>query len=171
MKKFLTVAAVGAALALALGGCGKSEDKAATPTRTVKREAGSWKTEIMLVKFEMPGVPDKVKDQMSKQLAAASGTEQCLTQEQADKEDVADALSKGYGEACTWNKNQIGEGKIDVAGTCTQGAQKVELALAGTLDAKKSDLLVTSKGKSPMGGGDMEMQIQVTSTHIGPCKA
>lgn len=168
MKKFLTVAAIGAALAL--GGCGKSDDTATSSTGTVKREAGNWKTDVKLVKFEMPGVPDNVKDQMSKQLAAASGTEQCLTQEQADKEDVAGALSKGYGEACTWNKNQIGSGKIDVAGTCTQGAQKVELALAGTVDAKKTDILVTSKGKSPMGGGDMEMQMQVTSTNIGPCK-
>ena len=114
----------------------------------------------------MPGVPDNVKDQMSKQLAAASGTGQCLTQEQADSEDVAGALSKGYGEACTWSKNEIGNGTIDVAGTCTQGSQKVELALG----AKKTDVLVTSKGKSPMGGGDMEMQMQVTSTNIGPCK-
>ena len=168
MKKYLTVAAIGAALAL--GGCGKSEDTATSSTGTVKREAGNWKTDVKLVKFEMPGVPENVKDQMSKQFAAASGTEQCLTQEQADKEDVAGALSKGYGEACTWNKNQIGSGKIDVAGTCTQGAQKVELALAGTLDTKKTDVLVTSKGKSPMGGGDMEMQMQVTSTNIGPCK-
>lgn len=168
MKKFLTVAAMGAALAL--GGCGKSDDTAAASAGTVKREAGNWKTDVKLVKFEMPGVSENVKDQMSKQLAAASGTEQCLTQEQADKEDIAGALSKGYGEACTWSKNQIGDGKIDVAGTCTQGTQKVELALAGTLDAKKTDILVTSKGKSPMGGGDMEMQMQLTSTNVGPCK-
>src|SRR3546814_13901979 len=92
---------------------------------------------------------------MSKQVAAASGTEQCLTQEQADKEDVASALSKGYGDACTWSKNEIGSGKIAVAGTCTQGAQKVELALAGTIDTKQSDVLVTPTGTSQMGGGDM----------------
>lgn len=168
MKIFLTVAAVGAALTL--GGCGESGDKASAPVGTVQREAGNWKTDIKLVKFEMPGVPENVKDQMSKQLAAASGTEQCLTQEQAEKEDIAGALSKGYGDACTWSKKQIGEGKIDVAGTCTQGSQKVELALAGSLEAQKTDVLVTSKGKSPMGGGDMEMQMQVTSTNIGPCK-
>ncbi|MEI4509393.1 DUF3617 domain-containing protein [Sphingopyxis sp. CCNWLW253] len=168
MKKFLTVAALYAVLVL--GGCGKSNDTVAAPTGTVKREGGNWKTDVKLVKFEMPGVPDNVKDQMSKQFAAASGTEQCLTQEQADKEDVAGALSKGYREACTWSKNQIGDGKIDVAGTCTQGAQKVELALAGTLGAMKTDVLVISKGKSPMGGGDLEMQMQVTSANIGPCK-
>src|SRR3546814_3278195 len=62
MKKFLTVAAIGAALALS--GCGKSDDTAATSAGTVKREAGNWKTDIKLVKFEMPGVPDNVKNQM-----------------------------------------------------------------------------------------------------------
>src|SRR3546814_19269180 len=56
MKKFLTVAAFGAALALS--GCGKSENTAAASARMVKREAGNWKTDIKLVKFEMPGVPD-----------------------------------------------------------------------------------------------------------------
>lgn len=173
MKNFVTVAVVGAALAL--GGCGKSEkaeggaDTAAASSAPVKREAGSWKTEIKLVKFDMPGVPDNVKDQMSKQFAAAGATEQCLTQEQADKEDVAGSMSKGFGNACTWTKNQIGGGKIDVAGTCDQGGQKVELAMSGTLGAKKTDVLVSSKGKSPM-GGDMEMQMQVTSTNTGPCK-
>ncbi|WP_325541896.1 hypothetical protein [Sphingopyxis sp.] len=81
-------------------------------------------TDVKLVRFEIPGVPDNVKDQMSKQFAAASGAEQCLTQEQADKEDVAGALSKGYGEACTWRKNRIGDGKIDVAGHLHTGHAK-----------------------------------------------
>src|SRR3546814_8208747 len=71
---------------------------------------------------------------------------------------ISDWSSDVCSSDLTWSKNEIGSGKIDVAGTCTQGAQKVELALAGTLDTKKSDVLVTSKGKSPMGGGDMEMQ-------------
>src|SRR3546814_3392185 len=118
MKKFLTVAAIGAGHALS--GCGKSDDTAATSAGTGKREAGNWKTDNKLVKFEMPGVPDNVKNQMSKQVAAASGTEQCLTQEQADKEDVASALSKGYGDDCTRSKTEIGSGKNDVSGTRNQ---------------------------------------------------
>ncbi|WP_428683893.1 DUF3617 domain-containing protein [Sphingopyxis sp.] len=176
MKKFVTVAVVGAALALA--GCGKSDDAAgakdgdtaAASSAPVKREAGNWKTEVKLVKFDMPGVPDNVKDQMSKQFAAAGATDQCVTQEQVDKEDLAGALSKGYGDACTWTKNQIGGGKLDVAGSCNQAGQKVELAMAGTLAAKKTDILVTTKGKAPT-GGDMEMQLQVVSTNTGPCKS
>jgi hypothetical protein len=51
MKKFLTVAAIGALIAVS--GCGKSEN-ASGP---VKREAGNWKTDVKLVKFDVPGMP------------------------------------------------------------------------------------------------------------------
>ncbi|MBA3942095.1 MAG: hypothetical protein C0520_12870 [Sphingopyxis sp.] len=178
MKTYITLAIVGSALALA--GCGKSEEAAGTgpdkgaETATasaapIKREAGNWKTQVKLVKFAMPGVPDNVKDQMAKQFASAAPTEICVTQEQADKDDIAGAMSKGFGDACTWSKNEVGGGRIDVAGTCNQGGQKVELAMAGTVAAKQTDVLVTSKGKAPT-GGEMEMQMQVTSTNTGPCK-
>ncbi|NIJ35820.1 hypothetical protein FHR22_000469 [Sphingopyxis panaciterrae] len=179
MKKFVTVAVIG--VSLALGGCGKSDSSAdagaektsgvgASSSGPVKREAGNWKTDVKLVKFDMPGVPANMKDQMEKQFAAASGTEQCVTQAQVDQENAADALSKGFGEACTWAKKEIGGSKIDVAGTCTSNGQKVELAMNGTMEPKKSDVLVTSKGPAPT-GGQMEMQMQVTSTNIGPCKS
>src|SRR3546814_2256238 len=70
-----------------------------------------------LVRFDMPGAPAIIKDQMAKQFASAGATETCVTQEQIDQEDVADAMSKSYGEGCTWAKNNIGGGSIDVAGT------------------------------------------------------
>src|SRR3546814_17910629 len=107
MKKFLTVAAIGAALALS--GCGKSDDTAATSAGTVKREAGNWTTDIKLVKFEMPGVPDNVKNQMSKQVAAANGTAQYLKPQHAAKDDVALAISQGYGAALCGSQNERSE--------------------------------------------------------------
>lgn len=180
MKKFVTVAALGVALAVA--GCGKSDDagKSATAdagTSTdvaasglIKREAGSWKTDVKLVKFDMPGAPAAVKDQMAKQFADASGSEQCLTQEQADREDVAGAMSKRFGDACTWSKNEVGGGKMDVAGTCTTSGQKVDLAMVGTVKPRKTEVLITTKGPAPT-GGQVEMQMQVTSANVGPCQS
>lgn len=188
MNKLVTVAVLGAALMVA--GCGKSDEAAKAggdtaasgtaatgtgdapvpATGAVKREAGNWKTDIKLVKFDMPGMPAAAKDQMSKQFEAQSGTEQCLTQAQVDQENISEALSKGYGEACSWSKNAVGGGKLDVAGTCTANGQKVDLAMLGTLDPRKTDMLITSKGPAPT-GGQMEVQMQVTSTHIGPCKS
>ncbi len=70
MKKFLTVAALG--VALAVSGCGKSENAAGGP---VKREAGNWKTDVKLVKFEVPGMPPEMKDGMAKMMLALDGAQ------------------------------------------------------------------------------------------------
>ena len=164
MKKFLTVAAIGALVAVA--GCsGKGENAGGT----AKREAGNWKTDVKLVKFEVPGMAPEMKTQMTQMMEGASGMDQCLTQEQVDKEDVAAELAKGGGE-CKWSKKEVAGGKIDVAGTCTQNGQTVDMAMAGTMAAKKTDVTITTKGKMPT-GGDMEMVMQMTQTHTGPCKA
>ena len=167
MKKFLTVAAIGALIAVS--GCGKSENAAASGP--VKREAGNWKTDVKLVKFEVPGMPPEMKDGMAKMMEGASGMDQCFTQEQVDKEDIAAELSKGSGGGeCTWSKKDIAGGKIDIAGTCTANGQTVDMAMAGTMEAKKTDVTITTKGKMPTGQGEMEMVLQMTSTHTGPCK-
>ena len=152
MKKFMTVTALG--MALAVAGCSGGGEKADGP---VKREAGNWKTDVKLVKFEVPGMPAEMKDGMAKMMEGASGMEQCLTKEQADKEDIASELD-------------IAGGKIDIAGTCTANGQTVDMTMAGTMEAKKSDVTITTKGKVPT-GGDMEMVMQMTSTNTGPCKA
>lgn len=164
MKKIMTVAALG--VALAISGCGKSENAGGT----VKREAGNWKTDVKLVKFEVPGMPEEMKAGMTQMLEGASGMDQCFTQEQVDKEDIAAELAKGPGNGgeCTWSKKDVSGGKVDVAGTCTANGQTVDMAMNGTIDAKKTDVTVTTKGKIPT-GGDMEMIMQMTSTHTGPC--
>ena len=166
MKKIMTVAALG--VALAVSGCGKSE-KADGP---VKREAGNWKTDIKVVKFEIPGLPEEAKAGMKQMMEGAGGIDTCFTQEQVDKEDIAAELAKGPGNGgeCTWSKKEVGGGKIDVAGTCTANGQTVDMAMAGTIEAKKTDVTVTTKGKVP-NGADMEMVMQMTSTHTGPCTA
>ena len=55
MKKLLTFAALGVALATA--GCSKTENAGGT----VKREAGNWKTDVKLVKFDVPGMLDSIR--------------------------------------------------------------------------------------------------------------
>ena len=167
MKKFVTIAALG--VALAVSGCSKGGDSNAGGT--VKREAGNWKTAVKLVKFEMPGMPPEAKGMMEKQFESATGMDQCFTQEQVDKEDIAAELAKGPGNGgqCTWSKKDVSGGKIDVAGTCTVNGQSVEMAMNGTMEAKKTDVTITTKGKAPTGQGDMEMVMQMTSTHTGPC--
>src|SRR3546814_13923059 len=104
---------------------------------------------------------------MAKQFASAGATETCVTQEQIDQEDVADAMYKSYGEGCTWAKNNIGGDSIDVAGTCTANGQKVDLAMQGMMAATKTDVTITTRLEAQT-GGQLEMQIQVTAVHIDP---
>src|SRR3546814_2353993 len=80
MKKFLTVAAIGALVAVA--GC---SDKSENAGGTVKREAGNWKTDVKLVKIEVPGMAPEMKTQMTQMMEGASGMDLCITQEQVDK--------------------------------------------------------------------------------------
>ncbi|WP_158213672.1 DUF3617 domain-containing protein [Sphingopyxis witflariensis] len=163
MKKFMTIAALGVVLAVA--GCGKADGP-------VKREAGNWKNDVKLVKFEVPGMPDEMKAGMKQMMEGASGLDQCLSQEQVDKEDLAAELSKAQagGGECKWSKKDVAGGKIDIAGTCTAQGQTIDMKMVGTMEAKKSDVTTTIKGKAPT-GGDMEMVIQNVATHTGPCKA
>ena len=166
MNKLMTLAALG--VALTTGGCGKSENSGAL----VKREAGNWKTDIKLVKFEVPGMPAEMKAGMAQMMEGASGLDQCLTQAQVDQEDIAGELSKGQGGAdCNWTKKEVGGGTIDIAGTCKANGQEMQMAMAGTMAAKKTDVTITTKGKSPTGDGEMEMVMQMTSSHTGPCTA
>src|SRR3546814_3266926 len=72
MKKFLTVAAIGALVAVA--GC---SDKGENAGGTVKREAGNWKTDVKLVKFEVPVMAPEMKTQMKQMLEGASGMDLC----------------------------------------------------------------------------------------------
>jgi hypothetical protein len=160
-------------LGLALAGCG-SGGGGTVASGPVKREAGSWKTDVKLVKLEMPGITPAMKDGMSKMMAGASGQEVCLTPEQAAKEDIANELSKGgssNGTNCTFSKKDVTGGKINVAGTCKNaGGQTVNLMMTGTMEPKKTDVMMTTTGAAPGGTGNMEMVMQIASTHVGPCK-
>jgi hypothetical protein len=164
-----------AASACALASCGATAD----PN---KREPGKWKTVASLENLELTGVPAgmeaqvaKMKEQMAAQIKSAGSRDECLTAEQSAKEDVSKGLTQGTGGACTFSKETIGGGKIDVAGICKQSGQEMNIALNGTMSSKKIDVLMTMTGK-PVGGSTvaipgMDMKMRIVSTHEGKCTA
>jgi Protein of unknown function (DUF3617) len=163
------------AVVLMLSACGgaKDEEKAAATSGPAKREAGNWKTDVKLVSLNVPGMNDQMKQGMTKMLEGMSGMETCLTPEQAAKEDVASEMSKSaaQGSNCTFSKQDVSGGKMDVAATCkTPQGQALNLVMAGTMEAKKVDVTITTKGAMPTGTGEMEMVMQMTSTNTGACK-
>ncbi len=162
-----------AASTLALAGCGSSVDPD-------KREPGKWKTVASLETLDISGVPAgmeaqvaNMKQQIGAQIKSAGSREECLTPEQAAKEDVSKGLTKGTGGNCTFSKQMIGGGKIDVAGICKQAGQEMNIALNGTMAPKKIDVLMSMNGKPVAGSAmpGMDMKLRIVATHEGKCTA
>jgi Protein of unknown function (DUF3617) len=167
------------ALAISLAACGggdKGKDgkvgSAEASSGPVKREPGLWKSEIKLVKFDMPGMPPEMKDGMAKMMEGANKMPAvCVTKEQAEKEDMAEQLSKqGAGGAqCNFSKKDVGS-VINVDGVCKdKSGQEVKMTMTGTAEPKKTDILMKVSGAAPGGQGQMEMEMQVSGSHQGPC--
>lgn len=138
-----------------------------------KREAGSWKTDMKVVKFAMPGMPAEAQSGMKQMMEGMSGIETCLTAEQAAKEDLAEEISKGPSgdTSCTFSKKDMTGSTVSMAGTCkAANGQEMKIAMDGTVSSKKTDVTISTSGQVPQ-AGQMEMVMQVTSTHVGPCKA
>lgn len=168
MKRAYYIAAC--ATVLALAGCGKTSEPG-------KREPGKWKMEASLEDLQITGVPDAMKaqmegmkGQMEQQMKAQAAKEECLTPEAAAKEDVSKGFSDSMGSStCEWSKKNVSGGKIDVAGTCTSGAQKMNLTMNGTVESKKVDVAMTMKSDAQAGQPGMSMKLKMVATHMGPC--
>ena len=64
-----------AAIAIALAGCSGNKEKEATADAgPVKREAGSWKTDIKLLKVVIPGMPAGIGSANAEGFAAGHGS-------------------------------------------------------------------------------------------------
>ena len=161
MTKFLMIG--GAAAALMLGACSE---------KPVKREAGNWENQVEIIKLEMPGMPPELQESMKQMIASNNITNYCLTPAEAAKDDLESLLNEGPGAEgdCTWTTKDVKGSKVNVAGTCTQGGQKAELAMVGTMGAKESDMTITTKADAP-NGQKMEMVMRVKAKHTGACQA
>ena len=159
-RKLLQTAVLG--IVLTTAGC--------TPEGPVVREAGNWKNDRKLVEFEFPGMPPKEREQMVVMMSNNPSINQCLTQEQIDKEGPLPELigrTAANTAECTWSKMGIVKGKVDIAGACTVGPQSYDLTVTGTAEADKTDVIVTMNGKSPVG----KVVLSVTDVRTGPCAA
>ncbi len=166
-----------AVVALSLVGCSAHSD----PN---KREPGKWKTEMTLESFDLTGAPAGMEAQMAKmkpqveaamaaQMKSAGIQEQCLTAEASAKEDVSAGLTQGLAQtgSCKETKKNVGNGKIDFAGTCSMGGQNVDIAMTGTMAPKKIDAVMNLKSAAGGGKPGMDMKIRVLASHIGKCEA
>lgn len=158
---------------LALAGCNKSAEPAKTESEALKREPGAWKTDMKLVKLDMPGAPAELKDAMTAMMGQLKGVETCLTPEQAAQEDIAKSLANAPGEKgeCSFTKKDIAGGKMDVAMVCTDPAtkQQMNMTMTGNVAPKEATVHLTVSGKQ--GELPLTMELEAKNVWTGPCKS
>lgn len=143
-----------------------------------KRKAGKWTTEAELVRLDIQGAPPgaeqqiaALKDQMSAQMKSQMGREECVSAEQAAKENISKDFLKGIstGGECNLTTDKVGGGKMDIAGTCNMGPSKMDITMKGANTSEKIDAVVTMKGGPEGGGPKLDMEMKVTAKHTGDC--
>lgn len=168
MRKFLMVSAT-AAMALALAACGdkKSSEEAAQSNAAASAAAltpGEYETKLEVIKFEMPGAPAGMADQMRSALSSAAPSKFCVTAENVQQ--MRDQMVRSAAQApegCTMDAKGSGD-NIDTTITCT-----TPVAMTTTVKGAPLDMTVTSETTTPAGKVNSEMR--VTTTRVGDCAA
>ncbi len=167
MNKWVSVAAVGVALALA--GCGKSDDKAADgkPAATAAADLvpGEYETKIEVTKFEVAGMPPAAAEQMKASMAKnIQSQKSCVTEaniKQMREQMVRQAANAP--EGCTVDNRSSGN-TVDATVTCTS-----PVAVKSTVSGTLTDM--TIKSETDAGGQKVNMEMTAKMTRLGDCAA
>lgn len=154
--------------AKAAGATGETPDEEAAPGAIARREPGLWKTTVELKEMSMPGMPDSVRRQMGEMMASSGSSEMCLTAQQAAEEDIAKRIAEANKNAdCTFDRKTMGNGRIDVAGSCKADGRNVAMTMTGDMTPTRMDVVMTSEGEGPT--GPMKMAMRIVNTRTGDC--
>ena len=168
MTRFIALCALGSLVALA--GCSKPDPD--------KRLAGLWKTEASIEKLEVTGAPEGAESQleamkstMRTQMVSQFARQECLTEEMASSEDISQGFLQGVASRgdCNFPTKNVGGGKIELAGTCDMGPNKMAIGMNGTTSPEKVDLTLTMKGGAGPGGIQLDLVAKMVGTRIGDC--
>lgn len=166
--------AAGAVIALA--GCGdkKSPDAATSQSAAgetsasasgAKPQPGHWQVKLKVTDFDIPGMPDNLKQAVGKQMNQAGDIATCLTAEEAARND-----GKFFGprnKNCTYQDFSMANGQVAAKMTCDQNGAKQTVEMHGSYGAQAYDLSLKSNGD--MNGQKMTMAMHVTGARTGPC--
>ena len=149
---------------------------AAATKDAVKLEPGRWETTVAILSVEGPGLPPGMADAM-KQQAKSQKVETCLTPEQAAK-PPQDML--GAAKNCTYEKFEMGGGKIDGTLVCKNmpgmPSGEMRATTSGKFASTSYDVVSETTMDMPaMGGaqkgGKVITKTQVSGKRLGECDA
>ena len=175
-----------AAAAVTLSACNKEpkvDEKNATPAEVAAKvresgvdanmmRPGLWQSKVTIEKFEMPGMPPEMAQQMKSVMAEgqAHDSTTCLTAEdvQKPKED----FFAGKNKECRYEHFTMGGGKIDAAMQCGKKDAGQTMRMAGTYSPDTYQMQVaTSAANGGEGNNAMMMQMRIESRRVGECSA
>lgn len=168
--------ALALAFVLSLPACGPqpAQQEVASPAATDANQPplpqpGQYRVTTKVTRVEFPGMTAAMAEQAKTMFgAAAQASEYCLTPQDAGKgrEDYyRRILAKGD---CRYERLRLTKGSIDAALVCQTGqGMTARSEIAGTFTATRSDLTIRSLSRVP--GGEMAMDLAVTSERIGDC--
>ncbi|KPM18430.1 DUF3617 domain-containing protein [Citromicrobium bathyomarinum] len=185
MRTILAASACLALLAACSDGASDNADKADADGKLTSEEMasevaaagdeitmrpGQWENTIEFTEFDIPGVPEKMKDFMTKQMGSAMTTTSCLTQEEADRPN-AGFFGGEKNDNCTYDKFDHAGGNLTLRMTCaTDEGGTAKIAMDGKFGDESFTLTMDNR-ISGTRAGDVTMKGTVTGKRIGDCPA
>ena len=164
--------------AMALAGCDSADkgpktlDQAKAEARQMERpEPGEYRQTTKFTKFEVPGAPPAMVEQIKSMMTAKGETSTyCLSKE--DSEKGFEEMFKKVGEGeCKYERFDASANSIDAILVCdTAPGATARLTMNGTVSKSGSNVKVDvqQKGdKSPMANATIAMEVK--SERVGDC--
>ena len=176
----LPIIAAFLAVPLAFAGCGKSDkgpktlDEAKQEAKQLQRpEPGKYKQVTKITKFDVPGAPPQMAEQM-KAMMAGQGQETtfCLTKEDSEKgfEGMFKQVSSGE---CRYDRFDATSGTIDALMVCKTGTGgNARLAINGKVSKSGSQVKVdVEQSGEKEAAANAKIAMDVRSERVGECDA
>ncbi|WP_230281193.1 DUF3617 domain-containing protein [Croceicoccus sp. Ery15] len=132
-------------------------------------EPGQYKLEVEVTRFDLPGAPDNMLDQMKGMMESAYADSFCLTAEDAAKgfkEQLGQVAQDGQ---CDFNRLSVDGGKLDAKALCALDGGTMEMTMNGTVGKTGSDVVADAKMTAQ--GQEMTMTMRMKQTRTGDCAA
>ena len=135
----------------------------------IKMRAGEWENTIEFTEFDIPGVPEGMKDMIAGQMGKSITAKSCLTQEEADKPD-AGFFNGEKNDDCTYDEFDRSGGKLKLRMTCDtdESGGSAKIAMDGKF-GRDSFTMTMSNVVSGSENGDVTMKGTISGKRIGDC--
>lgn len=146
----------------------------------VRRQPGQWEETTTIESFNVPGLPADQQAMLRQNMQQQQPhvATRCVTQEEADSEEIDIAAVRDAGQNCRYERMNLDGGRLDAVVACTAptGAQ-MRASMNGTYSATASDIRMQMHSRTPAGSesnapqGNMDMTMRIVSRRTGDCTA